>query len=60
MTMYNYWLTEGETIKHKKYGAGIVIKTNNVDEVWAVQNTKTGEIRVYGKEDLNDMEVISK
>ena len=45
--MYNYWITEGEIVKHKKYGEGIIIKSNNVDECWAFQNLKTNEIRVF-------------
>lgn len=28
---YNHWLTEDETIKHKKYGKEIIIKANNME-----------------------------
>lgn len=58
--MYNYWLTEGETIKHKKYGEGIIIKANNLDQVWAMQNLKTNEVKILGLRDLEYMELISK
>ena len=58
--MYNYWLTEGETIKHKKYGEGIIIKANNLDQVWAMQNLKTNEVKILGIRDLEYMELISK
>ena len=60
MIMHNYWLTEGEIIKHKKFGVGIVIKANNINTCWAVQNLKTNEIHVYDENDLPNMEVISK
>ena len=46
--MCNHWLTEGETSKHKKYGKGIVIKANNIDQVWAMQNLKTNEVKILG------------
>ena len=58
--MYNYWLTDGETIKHKKYGEGIIIKANNLDQVWAMQNLKTNEVKILGIRDLESMELISK
>ena len=58
--MYNYWLTEGETIKHKKYGEGIIIKANNLNQVWAMQNLKTNEVKILGIRDLESMELISK
>lgn len=60
MYVYNYWLTEGETIKHKKYGEGIIIKANNLDQVWAMQNLKTNEVKILGIRDLESMELISK
>ena len=58
--MHNYWLTEGEIIKHKKYGEGIIIKANNLDQVWAMQNLKTNEVKILGIRDLESMELISK
>ena len=58
--MYNYWLTNWEIVKHKKYGEGIIIKSNNIDQVWAMQNLKTNEIRVLGIRDLENMELVSK
>lgn len=58
--MYNYWLTDGETIRHKKYGEGIIIKANNLDQVWAMQNLKTNEVKILGIRDLEFMELISK
>ena len=58
--MYNYWLTAGEIVKHKKYGEGIIIKSNNIDQVWAMQNLKTNEVRVLGIRDLENMELVSK
>lgn len=58
--MYNYWLTDGEIVKHKKYGEGIIIKSNNIDQVWAMQNLKTNEVKVLGIKDLENMELVSK
>lgn len=56
--MTNYWLTVGETIKHSKYGIGKIIKANNLDRVWAMQNVKTNEIRVLGMADEELIEVL--
>ena len=58
--MHNYWLSEGETVKHKKYGKGIIVKANNIDQCWAFQNLKTSEITILDENDLPNMELISK
>lgn len=58
--MHNYWLSEGEIVKHKKYGEGIIVKANNIDQCWAFQNLKTNEITILNDNDLPNMELISK
>lgn len=57
--MYNYWLTTGEIIKHKKYGKGFIIKANNIDQVWAMQVFKTSEVKVLGLVDVEQIEVLN-